>query len=213
MKTIFFVIGIILQLNSFAGQLHSDSVKVFQTSDTTYGLGVYGVTLPSGPCTVAERIVNITKDSIVVSLCFLYGNSQSQTCKARDTIDFGVLPLSSYTIIVCLGMSDTTTNTCNTPLLEDTIELTFLISGIRKIPFEDFFIFYNAESHHLKGEFKILKPAMTATIISLQGSYVIEDIPILDNKLDIDVSALPAGIYFLQLSDEKQRVVKKFVKY
>ncbi|MBP6730566.1 MAG: T9SS type A sorting domain-containing protein [Chitinophagales bacterium] len=52
----------------------------------------------------------------------------------------------------------------------------------------------------------------TIQITTIEGRKVLTGIPATQNNFDIDVSALPAGIYFLQLSDERQRVVKKFVK-
>ncbi len=53
---------------------------------------------------------------------------------------------------------------------------------------------------------------LSAKILTVQGMVVISDFVVTRPNFDIDVSTLPSGIYFLQLSDERQRVVRKFVK-
>ncbi len=52
----------------------------------------------------------------------------------------------------------------------------------------------------------------TIQITTIEGKVILTGIPVTQPNFEIDVSALPAGIYFLQLSDERQRVVRKFVK-
>ena len=52
----------------------------------------------------------------------------------------------------------------------------------------------------------------TLQILSIEGRAIMQNIPAIQTKTEIDVSSLPAGLYFLVLQDEKQRVVRRFVK-
>ncbi len=213
MKITGLLIALSLSLHSFALKLYSDSVRIFKTSDTAYYLGVYGVVLPSGPCTVADKSITISNDSIKVSICFLYGNSQSQTCDAYDTVYLGNLSNSNLTVQVCLASSDTFTNTCAAPYRTDTVSFYITATTINDIDIDNGWVFFNPESHHIIGSIKSFNAAVSVNIYSLSGTSIVSDRYLEPDHFDIDVSTLPAGIYFLQLSDERLRVVKKFVKY
>ncbi|MES2622763.1 MAG: T9SS type A sorting domain-containing protein [Bacteroidota bacterium] len=52
----------------------------------------------------------------------------------------------------------------------------------------------------------------TLQVFSIEGKAITETIPATQTKTEIDVSHLPAGLYFLVVQDEKQRAVRRFVK-
>lgn len=73
-------------------------------------------------------------------------------------------------------------------------------------------LYPNPTSGKIYGLVNEVIPNTTIQVTTIEGKAVITRIPVTQSNFEIDVSTLPAGIYFLQLSDERQRVVRKFVK-
>ncbi|MES2622242.1 MAG: T9SS type A sorting domain-containing protein [Bacteroidota bacterium] len=55
-------------------------------------------------------------------------------------------------------------------------------------------------------------PKITLQILSIDGRALTQPMPAQQSKTEVDISHLPAGLYFLVVQDEKQRAVRKFVK-
>ncbi len=55
-------------------------------------------------------------------------------------------------------------------------------------------------------------PAANLQILSIEGKTLMQNLPVTQARTEIDVSGLPAGLYFLVLQDERLRVVRRFVK-
>ncbi|MFM2305808.1 MAG: hypothetical protein RLZZ367_477 [Bacteroidota bacterium] len=200
-----------IQLGSKA-QILIDSAKIVQLGDTLYGVALYGVYMPTPPCAIIDSSKQVTGDTINIRLCYLYGDAQSSGCKAYDTITLGNLQNSNYTVVVALSRADTTTSTCANPNRKDTIVLQYIRTGIINVE-SDYALqlFPNPAGNTLSGKVAGYTGNTILQVTSATGQLLLQNTTTQPN-FAIDISALPPGLYFLQLTNGSQRVVKRFVK-
>lgn len=212
MKTVNYTITFICIALLSQAQIHTDSVKVFKANDTTYCLGVYGVLLPSGPCQVIDSSIVVKPDSVIVQLCYLYGDAANQICRGSDTIYLGNLPNHAYTVITCLASTDTLSNSCANPFKRDTIQMFFTATGIAK-PTTGYLSFYpNPATNTLTIIQSNCLPGTNLQILGIEGKTLTNHIPVTCAKQEVDVSQLPAGMYFIVLQSGEKSVVRRFIK-
>ncbi|HLP49403.1 MAG TPA: T9SS type A sorting domain-containing protein [Chitinophagales bacterium] len=198
---------------SAKAQIGVDSARIVQLNDTSFGLALYDVLLPSGPCVIIDSSKQVENDSIKISLCYLYGNALSIVCHAYDTILLGNLTNASYTIIVALARTDTFNNTCASPHSKDTLVLYYTPTNIEDVTYNNSAtLFTNPVSNKLSGKVNSITSKAHLQVMTLEGRIAMPDVTITQPNFEIDVSSLPAGMYLLQALDDKQRWVKKFVK-
>ena len=194
-------------------QIHVDSARIVQLNDTLYGVALYGVVMPSGPCSIIESSEYATNDTITISLCYLYGNAASALCRGYDTVPVVDLNNTGRVIIVALARTDTVTNTCINPQKRDTIVLQYIPTGIINIKSSySLQLFPNPVVDILNGNISEYTGTTGLQVTSTTGQLFLQNI-ITQPNFTIDVSALPPGVYFLQLTVGNSRLVKRFAKY
>ena len=196
-------------------QIYVDSVKVVQLNDTSYGLALYDVVMPSGPCTIEDSLIQITPDTIKVTLCYLYGNSASQLCHGYDTIFLGNIHMPSYTVVLALAAVDLSesASTCINPDKKDTIVFYYSPSNITDIKNDGSVVLLsNLVKNVLEGRVSELTSDFLLQTFDIYGKQVLLEEKLTQSNFTIDVSTLPPGLYFLQLTNGQQRAVKRFVK-
>ncbi|MBL0309191.1 MAG: T9SS type A sorting domain-containing protein [Bacteroidetes bacterium] len=73
-------------------------------------------------------------------------------------------------------------------------------------------IFPSPVSNHLHCISHSLATNAFIQIYNLEGKIIMDNLAVLKKDVEIDVSTFSPGLYFLVLQDDKQRVVRKFVK-
>lgn len=196
-------------------QIYVDSIKVVQLNDTSYGLALYDVVMPSGPCTIKDSLIQITPDTVKVTLCYQYGNSASQLCHGYDTVFLGSIHVSSYTVVLSLAAVDLSepTNTCINPNRKDTIVFYYSTTNITDIKNDGSVVLLsNLVKNVLEGQVSELTSYFLLRTFDIYGKQVLLEEQLTQPNFTIDVSTLPPGLYFLQLTNGSQRTVKRFVK-
>jgi hypothetical protein len=213
-KYIILLLMVGLSVVANAQLLHTDSVKIFRGADSLYYMGVYGVGLPASPCWVSDSAKVITADSINIFLCFTFG-STDQICRASDTIYLGSLPDPSYIVTLNLTSADGVNYTCAHPLRHGIVSFYYGTTGINTIGNRDMKldIYPNPVSGNLNITCDKEFQNVSLQICSTDGRVVIKQaMHTIVNRLEVDVSALPHGMYFLALQDGQRRYVNRFVK-
>jgi hypothetical protein len=214
MKTILLLLCAAICIGCKA-QIYVDSVKIVQLNDTSYGLALYDVVMPSGPCTIKDSLIQITPDTIKATLCYLYGNSASQLCHGYDTVFLGNIDMPSYTVVLALAAVDWSepTNTCINPNKKDTIVFYYTPTNVEDIKNSgSIILFSNLVKNVLTGKLNDFTSDFSLHFFDIYGKQVLSEEKLTQPNFTIDVSALPPGLYFLQLTNGRQRAVRKFVK-
>lgn len=87
-----------------------------------------------------------------------------------------------------------------------------LYNSVNEVDFTSFQLKPNPATTKLTCAFTSHSPKTTLQVLSMDGRALRQPIPTTQNQTEIDVSYLPAGLYFLVLQSEGQRAVKKFIK-
>ncbi len=199
-----------------------DSVKLYTQYYATDSSEVFIIThvkVSSMSCSVKSVSIAYPTDTIVATICYL-GQANQTPCPRTDTFALGV---KKNGVINIRGIFQEVRNgqckgnpTIMGNHIKDTFDFTIntIYSSIEtnSNSKDKFSIAPNPTNDKLNCSVTNAALNSTIQITTIEGRKVLTGIPATQNNFDIDVSALPAGIYFLQLSDERQRVVKKFVK-
>lgn len=179
-----------------------DSAKIFYTTDTIFNTSIqYGTS--SAPNSGFTVFSTIPLPSGINYFWVTYDIVDSSN--ACDTVD-----ASCYTVYGSMGTATPTVTdppgyaiigACPVGIGEENIQainwsLIYPNPALSNISLEATLDFQNAE----------LK------ILNVLGAVQIQKMIFLNNKTDIDVSALPSGIYFIQFNSGKQSFLSKFVK-
>ncbi len=205
-----------------ASAIAVDSLKLYTqyyTADSSEFFLIAHVKVSSMSCSVKSVNVTYPMDTIVATICYVSQANQVQ-CPRTDTFALGV---KKNGIINVRGIfQEFHGNQCkgNATIMglhiKDTFDLTIntIYSNIApNSNIEDeFTIAPNPTNYKLHCSVNGLSSNSSIQITTIEGKIVLTGILVTQSNFDIDVSTLPTGIYFLQLSDAKQRVVKKFVK-
>ncbi|MCW5908672.1 MAG: T9SS type A sorting domain-containing protein [Chitinophagales bacterium] len=201
--------GVILQV--YVKPTHpttDDSVKVFfyiYSSTWAYNL--------------LDKSVVSNDSNIIIKRCKMVGAFDSEWWE-WDSLNLGKFPLGNYHVTYIINHitsqhSDSTCNSFTQPV--DTAYIDFTVSepnAISVIPVDnDIVIFPNPADNKLNLRLNDSpNDKLIFQILATDGSVIMQDKIINQPNLEIDVSVLPAGLYFIQLPDDKQRFIKRFVK-
>jgi hypothetical protein len=192
-------------------QIHVDSARIVQLDDTLYGVALYGA-LMTCPAVIIDSSKQIANDTINLSICYLQGDALNNFCKGYDTILLGALVNTNKTIILALACTDTTVTSCSSPQRKDTIVLQYIPTGIINVKSNySLQLFPNPVSDILNGNISEYTGTTGLQVTSTTGQLFLQNITTQPN-FTIDVSNLPPGVYFLQLTAHNSRVAKKFLK-
>ena len=142
-------------------------------------------------------------------------------CWEYDSVNFGKLPLGNYHLSYFLNhvtWNNPNDSSCNSfTQTVDTAYLNFTVSTpnvIESYPMgNSIFLSPNPTTNKLNLQIKkIATTKLTYQILATDGRVLLQNTITSQPNFEIDVSTLPAGLYFLQLQDERQQWVKKFVK-
>ncbi len=184
----------------------TDSVKV-----------CFKYTAVSWPTKIHAHKVTEIDSNTYINICF--GKGQRDLVSIFfDTVNIGVYPTAgSYHVTLYMDLTSLDDTLCTNSMWYDSAEVFFTVTeptGISGNKITEAFSFYpNPTNDKLNCAVTGLSSHSTIQITTIEGRAVLTGIPVTRPNFEIDVSTLPSGIYFLQLSDERQRVVKKFVKY
>ena len=184
----------------------TDSVKV-----------CFKYTAVSWPTKIHAHKVTEIDSHTYINVCFGKGQ-RDYVSIFYDTVNIGVYPTAgTYHVTLYMDLTSLDDTLCTNSMWYDSAEVFFTVTeptGISDNKAEGNFSFYpNPANDKLSCSLKGLTSHSTIQITTIEGKAILNILPTTQPNLEIDVSALPAGIYFLQLSDERQRVVKRFVKY
>jgi hypothetical protein len=93
-----------------------------------------------------------------------------------------------------------------------TTSLPIIISGIQEIESNRITIYPNPTANMLTGTINSNSQKAIGKIIAPDGQVLMDDIVIQQGRFEIDISALPAGLYFLRVESDGENWVRKFVK-
>lgn len=190
-----------------------DSCYLFSrpyTTDSSYIFLVVHSVVSSSPCSVDDFSLAHNNDTIGVTVCYEAGFIQS-TCPRVDTFDLGIRQNNPIKVIAAfLQNSD---GVCkSSSLFQDsfTLEIHPEYNNLKNLDASEINVTPNPVNSILKIQ---NSSALTSfQILSTSGRVLMQRSVTKQTNLEIDVSALAAGLYFLQLWDGKRQVVRKFVK-
>jgi hypothetical protein len=197
--------------------VHIDSLYLYSnyySADSSTIYLVASVSVSSRPCSVESIAIDNTTNITTLTVCY-NGGVIATTCPRVDTFNLGVKHNGETNVLAifqelyngqCRGDNffkdsfDLDINTDYTDIASPSSLNGLVIST-------------NPTNYKLNCT--IDKPAQNTRlqIFTTAGRAAAPAMPVTQANTEIDVSTLPAGLYFLQLQDDKQRVVKKFVKY
>lgn len=190
-----------------------DSCYLFSRPYTTDSSNIFLVVhsvVSSSPCSVDDFSLAYNDDTIGVTVCYEAGFIQS-TCPRVDTFDLGIRLNNPIKVIAAfLQNSD---GVCkSSSLFQDsfTLQVTTDYNTISDLNT----IGINFHPNPATNKITVENPSVFSSlqILSADGRVHMQRSVTQQPNFEIDVSVLPAGIYFLQLWDGKQQVVRKFVK-
>jgi hypothetical protein len=164
--------------------------------------------------------------SLIDSTCTVLGNNINITCCYRvrenvstvicsDTLYFSVGPLPAgvyYLNYKINASNDTSDVICRYPDLSDSSSITFTVgaNSISNLT-DELNIYPNPVVDNLAINLSQMHSAVNWQITSAVGRLLLHSV-VAQPNFSIDVSALPPGLYFLQLTAGGWKVVKQFVK-
>lgn len=168
----------------------------------------------AGTCSYIDSFTTVTGNNIVLYVCYLSIETGASVI-GRDTLFFklGALPDGTYTLkYVVNATEDTADLDCKYVALHDSTIKTFTV-GINSID-RIFDVNFNSFPNPVANIVKI------QTTSTFTGSYQLTTTTgqllmqgnVTQPNFTIDVSTLPPGLYFVQLTNGRQRAVRKFVK-
>lgn len=163
------------------------------------------LSFPSSNCDLDFKNHNVVGVSINASTHHCLG-LLGAICNTADTFEVGQLPADTYTFQLVLTSGFGGPGCSPGIVADDSDQLTFTVSGsvgINELSVDPNFAFPNPASNKL-----FLKQALkdAAIITDVSGAIVLN---IEANSTEIDVSELPAGIYFLKSESKRFKFVKK----
>ncbi len=164
--------------------------------------------------------------SLIDSTCTVLGNNINITCCYRvrenvstvicsDTLYFSVGPLPAgvyYLNYKINASNDTSDVICRYPDLSDSSSITFTVgaNSISNLT-DELNIYPNPVVDNLAINLSQMHSAVNWQITSAAGRLLLHSV-VAQPNFTIDVSTLPPGLYFLQLTAGGWKVVKQFVK-
>jgi PKD repeat protein len=122
-------------------------------------------------------------------------------------------PTHNYTSVgnynVCLFVEDLTINESDLYCKQvDVSEITNINNYLQS---DIINLYPNPASDNLIIESSSISENQTISVYNLQGQLLLKQ-PMLQTKIKIDISALPVGMYYVELKKEKETMMGKFVK-
>jgi hypothetical protein len=202
-----------------AGGLSNLQISPIQPSTSDSVVLSYKYDSQKNPAKIFTHQIDIANFSIYLNTCFGEGE-QTAGDVFFDTVNLGIYSIPGlYHITLYMNKTLLSDTLCSHSIWYDSAEITFSVSGPNGIvPAANdgnlaFSLYPNPANDKLNCV--INKPTQNTTLqlFTTAGRAAAPAMPVTQANTEIDVSTLPAGLYFLQLQDDKQRVVKKFVKY
>lgn len=193
-----------------------DSVYLYyqaQTADSSRIYLVSKVHLGSTSCHLQNVSVINQNDSILTELCYLGGTSL-MVCYRTDTIDLGLV--KNGVVKVSAIIKEATDSECSSfAYKKDTLSFTInTLPNSILLPDSDgldISVFPNPVNNKLFISSKRWLGTIQYQIGAATGQQILQNTITPPNYV-IDVSTLPPGVYFLQFTDSRQRIVKQFAK-
>jgi hypothetical protein len=156
-------------------------------------------------------------NTFIINACYNYGWGEFGFF-SYDTARYhlGILSNGTYTVkyIVHATRDDSSDVTCSHYSRADSTTKIFTVgpTGILGAPETSLVIFPNPAKDKLRCSFSGPEYRLQYEIFAIDARRYLQG-HIAQPNFEIDVSALPSGLYFLQLQSEGQNLVKKVVKY
>jgi hypothetical protein len=182
----------------------TDSVRVAYRYDTT-----------KYPARILSRKVLVNANYIEVYLCCGYGQ-QDGGIHLRDTVNLGTLPEGNYTGIMYWDVTSLTDTFCSEGIIYDTAHIAFTVGGANGLSqlneLDGFGLLPNPAANVLRCRLANYHNQATYIITAADGRVMVPAVLSETGETEIDISRLPAGIYFCTLQDERIKAVRKFIK-
>jgi hypothetical protein len=193
---------------------HKDTLILFTQPASADSFEVYLIVKGRFPASCGFQCSQITMlaDTIDVQLGYFVGQA-TVTCPINDTFFLG--KFYPQVINIKLTMGDGVIVNCDSFYLKKqyTLSLNMQATALDEIAEQKIVLYPNPASGLLNITLPGAGQQAKLEILSADGARLKNALCNNCSNFEIDVSTLPPGIYFLQLSDERQRVVRKFVKY
>jgi hypothetical protein len=189
-------------LSLFAVPIGADSFEVYLKVNGTW----------ASNCTLDCHKVDRAVDTVLFYAGYYVGNS-TVICPVMDTFYLGHFVSGLIRVKATVG-GNVIVN-CDSFYTKKIYLLSLLLEAtkIREPDGNDISLFPNPATDNIKlGNINVSSNTQIE-VLSIDGMVISIPFTISKSSIEIDVSTLPAGLYFLQLQEDKQRVVKKFVKY
>ncbi len=200
--------------NRSEASFHKDTLVLFTQPASADSFEVYLIVKGRFPASCGFQCSQITMlpDTIDVQLGYFVGQA-TVTCPVNDTFLLG--KFYPQVINVKLTVGDGVIVNCDSFYLKKqyTLSLNMQATALDEIAEQRIVLYPNPTTGFLNIALSDAAHQTHIEILSASDVSLKSEVCNGSNKFEIDVSTLPPGIYFLQLSDDKQRVVKKFVKY
>lgn len=191
-----------------------DTMYAYTTYYSVDSSKVYLVTksqFPNTPCGLQNMFVTDSINFSIVNFCIADGLI-SATCARTDTIFLGIKPNGLLIINVTFSL---TNDHCVTSFQSKTKQDSVYLgsTGVDSPPLiqESKILFKNITSTKIFG-INSSTQQIIMNLFTIDGKRIQTTTINQLNNFEIDITPLPSGLYFLELQDENQRWVKKFIK-
>jgi hypothetical protein len=191
--------------------LPSDSIYLIGDNSTGYSVVAKNVTIPSN-CGLSGDSFSIIGNNAKLSVCYDFGVS-AVVCTRTDTFDIGSFLSGEYNLEVLLLAAPN--GDCANPTYTDTSQLSFVVqaNGIGDLNNNSITLSPNPTTNKLTCTLLAGPKQAYYQVLSIDGKVLINNTAITQSHFEVDVSELASGVYYLVLQDDKERTVKRFVKY
>jgi hypothetical protein len=168
-----------------------------------------------GTCSFVDSFSIVEGNTIRLNVCYLSFETSSSVI-GRDTLLFKFAPLPDgiYTVEYKVNATDDISDViCRYPDLSDSSSIAFTVgaNSISNLT-DELNIYPNPVVDNLAINLSQMHSAVNWQITSAAGRLLLHSV-VAQPNFTIDVSTLPPGVYFIQLVNDHQQIIKRFVKH
>lgn len=182
--------------------IDNNSQKIIVIKDIGFGYPSY----------FTDTSIFITPNSIILKCCYFVSEFNPWAQSRTDSVALGAISLGTYNVtIICLGY----TQDCDNAKYEDTSYLSFTVNAlsVEKTETHKVLLSPNPTTNKLTCIISANPSQAYYQVLSIDGKLLINNTAITQPHFEVDVLPLASGVYYLVLLDDKERTVKRFVKY
>jgi hypothetical protein len=167
------------------------------------------------PAIIFQQKVVIAGFDIHVYVCCGYGVRDGGV-DLYDTVNLGILPNGNYSGVMHWSRTGLADTLCAFAVIHDTAHIAFTVGGANGLSqlneLDGFNLLPNPAANVLRCRLANYHNQATYIITAADGRVMVPAVLSETGETEIDISRLPAGMYFCTLQDERIKAVRKFIK-